>query len=116
MGAAGRATDESTCGQGVLAALSRALSEQDDADGLEQDEKIEQKCVIFDVVQIVFELADRLLDSRALRVSHLSPPGESGLDAVPHGVERNLLGQHRNEFRPLRARSDEAHLPLENIQ
>src|SRR3569623_3847431 len=72
--------------------LPRALSEQHHAHGFEQDHEVEQEAVVLHVIQVVFQLLDRLLDRRAVRVSHLRPAGEARLAAVARGVERDLLG------------------------
>ena len=53
------------CGNAVRAAvfpLSRALAEQDDAHGLEEDDEVEQQRMVLDVVKVVFELVIRILD------------------------------------------------------
>src|SRR5689334_22075441 len=78
--------------------LTRTLSEQHHAHGFEQDEEIQKQRVVLHVIQIVLELPDRLLDRCAVRVTHLRPPRQPGLDAVAYCVERYLLGQHRHEF------------------
>src|SRR5213593_768658 len=101
--------------RGRGASLPGALAKKNDARRLEQDDEIQDERVVLDVVEIVFQLLDRLLDSRAVRVAHLGPPRQARFDTVPHGVERNLLGQHRHEFRTFGSRADEAHLTFQYV-
>lgn len=50
-----------------------------------------------------------------VRVTHLSPAGDAGLDRVAQAVEGDFLLQFLDEFRAFRARSDEAHFPFEHV-
>ena len=71
--------------------------------------------MVFHVVKIVFQLFNRLLHAGAIGIAHLCPAGQAGLDAVPNRVKRDLLRQYGDEFRPFRARPDEAHFSSQNV-
>ena len=58
----------------------------------------------------------RVLNGRAVRVSHLCPSGHAGLDAVAQGVERDFLRQLIDKERALRPRPDQAHVAAQHIQ
>src|SRR5690606_31243447 len=59
-------------------------------------------------------LVHRVVDRGAVVVAHLGPAGNARLDAVPHGIERNFLGQLVDEEGTLRPRADHAHVALEH--
>src|SRR5690242_19326127 len=48
-------------------------------------------------------------------MSDLRPAGDARLDAVAHRIEWNLLGEHRDEFRPFRPRADRAHFTAKHV-
>src|SRR5439155_14790459 len=91
------------------------LAEEHDPDGLDEDQQIEQERMVLDVEKIVLEFLDRLFQIAAIGVAYLRPAGEPGLDAVPDRVERDLLGKRADKRGPLGSRTDEAHLPAQDI-
>src|SRR5437879_2356917 len=95
---------------------SAASSEKDDLNSVEQDQKIEEERKVLDVVQIVLELFQRVVDGRSVAVLDLSPARDPRLDGKPLHVERDLLLKVLDELWPLRARSDEAHVPHEDVE
>ena len=71
--------------------LARALGEEHHADGLEDDPDVQQDGHVFGVVQVILQLAAGILDGGAVRVTHLSPAGDAGLDRVAQAVEGDFL-------------------------
>src|SRR4051812_41159607 len=69
------------------------------------DRQVEAGLVVADVVQVVRELALRVLDAGAVAVADLRPAREPRRDKVAKVVIRDLLGQLADELRPLRARA-----------
>src|SRR5690606_33128116 len=69
----------------------RAFTGQDDPHRLEEDKGIQDQRVVLHVIQIVLELLRGIVDRSPVLVTNLRPPGDAGLDAVPHRIERNLL-------------------------
>src|SRR6185312_3953452 len=94
---------------------ARAFAQQDDAHRFEQDQQIEQQRVVLDVVDVVFELLYGVVDGGDVAMPDLRPTGNARLDAVADRIEWNLFGEHRDEFRPLRTRTDQAHLAAQHV-
>ena len=59
----------------VMPRLPGTLSEQHDADRLEQYHEVQEQRVVLHVIEVVFELAYGLLHGCAVRVPHLRPAG-----------------------------------------
>ena len=72
--------------------------------------------MIFYIVQIVLQLFRSILDRGAIVITNLRPAGYSWLNAVPDGIEGDFPGQLIDKERPLRARSDQAHIALEDAE
>src|SRR2546425_12773664 len=70
---------------------------------------------MFDIEKVVLEFLERVLDGRAVGVSHLGPPSHSGSHTVTQAVERNRFCELAHEFRPLRSWADQAHLADEYV-
>ena len=100
----------------ALPPLACAVAQKDHAHRFEQNQHIQQQRVVLDVVDVVFELLDRVVDGGHVAMSDLRPTGNSRLDAMSHGIERNLFGQHRDEFRPFRTRAHQAHLAAKDVE
>lgn len=70
--------------------LARTLGEEHHADGLEDDPDVQQDGHVFGVVQVILQLAAGILDGGAVRIAHLSPAGDAGLDRVAQGCRRGF--------------------------
>src|SRR5437762_649613 len=92
-----------------------AGTKQHHPDGLDQNQQIEQKRMVLDVIKIVFELLDRLFEIAAVGVAYLCPTGQSWLDAMPDGIERDLLAERANKCRAFRPWPHKAHLPAQDV-
>src|SRR5512134_2159409 len=87
-----------------------AFAEEHHAHRLDEYDQVEQQRVVLHVVQVVLQLAHRVLDGGAVDVAHLRPAGETGLDGMAHAVESHPLRELGHEVRPLRTRPHETHL------
>ena len=54
---------------------------------------------VFNVVEVVLELVQRVLGARAVGIIDLRPAGQTRFDKVPLVVERNFFGEFLNELR-----------------
>ena len=59
-----------------------AFTEQDDANGGEQDQQVEQQAAVLHVVEVIGQLLAGVLDRRAIRIVHLCPAGDARLDVA----------------------------------
>src|SRR5689334_15220473 len=80
-----------------------AATEDDRLNGLEQNRRVEREALVLDVVEIVLQLLPRVFNRSAVRIFNLRPARQAGSDQVPLLVERNLLGELRDEVRALGA-------------
>src|SRR5258708_36174644 len=76
------------------AAGSCAAQRHDRADGSEHDQKIQGERLMADVVEIVLELAQRVLDGAAVAELDLRPAGETRCDGEARAIEGELFRQH----------------------
>src|SRR5216684_429901 len=98
---------------------SRCLSttgEEDDLNRVQQDEEIQEKGKVLDVVEIVLQLLERVVDRSAIAILDLGPAGDSWLHGEALHVVRDLLLKLMDELRPLGARPDEAHVPDQDVE
>src|SRR5690606_1158379 len=65
--------------------------------------------------QVVLELLRGVLLGRAIRIVELGPAGEAGPHAMAQLVVADLLRQLGDELRPLRARTDQAHVAAQHV-
>src|SRR5947208_16246667 len=68
-----------------------------------------------DVVEIVLKLLKRILVALAVRVIHLRPAGDPRFHQVTEMITRNYLLLAFGALGPFRARTDQAHVALEDI-
>src|SRR5215475_3960763 len=94
---------------------SSTSGEQHDLHGVEQDQEVEEQRKILDVIEVVLQLLQRIFDRGAVAIPDLRPAGESRLHGQPLHVVRDFLLKALHELRPLRSRSDEAHVTEENV-
>ncbi len=94
--------------------ITAPLVPEHDPEGLEQDQQVEERGVVLRIIEIVFELVARIRDRGAVGIVDLRPAGDAGLHHVALGIIGQLVFEIVDEFRPLRARADEAHLALEH--
>ena len=71
--------------------------------------------MVLDVIQVVLQLLHRIVNRRAVVIAHLRPAGEPWFDTVAHGVEGNVAGQLVDKIGALRARTDQTHVPRQDI-
>ena len=96
------------------AGLSTGTKDQR-SQGPQEDDHVHGRTVVPDRIEIELELGHMILGPRTVREVNLSPASKAGSDRVPEGVERDLPLESRCDLRPFRARADQAHLALENI-
>src|SRR5688572_23349501 len=95
---------------------AREPPEEHDARRFEQDENVERRRLIFDVVEVVLKFFPRVLDRGAVRVADLRPSGQPRFDQTPLGVIRNLLFELLGEERSFRSRPDQAHFAANDVE
>src|SRR5581483_11322301 len=95
--------------------LLSAATEQDDLQSFEDDLQIEHGGNVFDIIEIVVKLFDRVLFTVSVRVGDLRPAGDSGLHGESKMIIRDLLFEFGNKKRPLGSRADKTHLSLQHI-
>src|SRR5215472_427059 len=86
----------------ILRNLLRATRQQHGFQRVEDDVIVQRQRHIFDVIQIVLELFDRVFQSVAVFVIDLCPSRNSRPDAMPLAVIGNLFGKRLHEFRAFR--------------
>src|SRR6476659_3467410 len=106
-----RAADHPLNASGSTSPFSR----NHDGNGLEEDQQVEKQRTVLDVIKIELQFLDRILESRPVLVSDLSPSRDAGLHAVPYRIVGNLACQSLDKERTLRSRADQAHFPLEDV-
>src|SRR5260370_9387983 len=90
--------------------------EERDFRGVEDDEGIQSRREVLDVVEVVFQLDNGALDGAPGFVIDLRPARNSRLDAMALAVVGNLLLEFSDEFRPLRARADDRHIAPQDVE
>src|SRR5262245_28089340 len=90
--------------------LAGALTAENDFDRLQEDREVEEQRAVLHIEQVVLQLLGGIGLVRAVRIAELRPTRDARLDRVPLAVERNRAIEMRDKFRPLGARTDEAHL------
>ena len=70
---------------------------------------------VLDVIEIIFELQPGGINGGYIALMHLRPAGDARLDDVPIDVEGHFTLIPVRQRHRLRARSDPAHLPAQNI-
>src|SRR3989454_4515935 len=92
-----------------------SLAEEHHLHGLQHDHRVELKRVMSNVIKIVLQFFDRILIALAVGIIHLRPASDPRFHQVPEMIEWDLLFIAFRAFCPLRARSDQTHLPTEHI-
>src|SRR5262245_36514091 len=68
-----------------------------------------------DVVEVIFQLLDRVLVVLAVRVIHLRPARDARFDQVPKMIKRDCLLIVFGALAPLRARTNQADVSFERV-
>src|SRR6187455_2628057 len=95
---------------------SPALAQHYHFDGIDKDNDIKKKTVVFNVIQIVLKLFDGVLDRGAVSVTNLCPSCYSGLDAVSHIVKRYFRAELVDKIGSFRTRTNKTHISIQNIE
>src|SRR5690242_9732096 len=90
-----------------IALPSAAAAEEDNLQCINQHQEVEEQAVIFDVVQVVLQLLQRILGRGTVAVAHLRPAGDAWLDAVAYIVVRDHFDQLLDKIGALGTRTDE---------
>src|SRR5579864_1203207 len=98
---------------GARSACSRF--EKHGMSGRQDNEKIEEETIVFDVVEVVRKLGSRVLDRCAIGIVNLRPARHSRANAVSLAIEGNLGTEHVDEERSLGPRSNEAHVAAQHV-
>src|SRR5882672_460488 len=101
---------------GYVSPSARETPEEHGARCFEQDESVEHRRLIFDVVEIVLMFFPRVLDRSPIGVADLRPSGQPRFDQVTLGVIRNSLFKLFDEDRAFGPRPDQAHLAANDIE
>src|SRR5688572_15580296 len=92
----------------------RGIRPQHDPDRLQQDDGVQERVAVANVVKVVFQLPERFRLGAGIGKVDLRPAGQTRLDRVAVLEIWMRLRQPSDEVGPLRARSDKAHLALED--
>src|SRR5215212_1446801 len=84
-------------------------------DRLEDDDRIKNKTLVFDVEQVILKFLTCIFDRRAVGILDLRPARESRSDQVSLLVKRDLFGQLGYEMRTLGPWANEAHFAFQDI-
>ena len=103
--------------EALLTCLAEGLSTRVPAgfpmSGEAQDLQIEPERPMLQIIEVVLNpLANRSVASPA---ADLSPPSNTRLQRMPRHVAGNISPKNLNEVRPLRARSNQAHVSAQHI-
>src|SRR6187399_879745 len=98
-----------------VSTTSRAPSEQNGLECLQNDEEVEEHGRVLDVEKVVLQLLERVLRTGAVGVAHLCPARDAGPHHMPLTVVRDLFRQFGDELRTLRPRPDQAHLAAQHV-
>src|SRR5260370_18584061 len=90
--------------------------EERDFRGVEDDECVQRRSGVLDVVEVVLQLDNGVLDGVTVFVIDLRPARNSRLDAMALAVVGNLLLEFSDEFGPLRARADDRHIAPQDVE
>src|SRR5689334_566009 len=71
--------------------------------------------MVLNIIEVVGQFVAGIFERGAIWIVYLRPPGDAGLDAVPFRVERYLSYEIVDKTRPLRTRTDEAHIAAQYI-
>src|SRR6266542_2491790 len=97
-------------------ASARETPEEHNPGCFEQDEGVEHRRLIFDVVEVVLMFFPRVLERSAIVVADLRPSGQPRFDQVTLGIIRNSLFELFDEDRAFGPRPDQAHLAANDIE
>src|SRR5215469_4085433 len=97
------------------AVLLAAMTGKDNSDRVQNNDAIKERRHIFQIKEIVFELANGILDAGSVVILHLCPACDPGAHAVTLIVIGNLFPEFVDEFRPLRAWPHEAHFSADHV-
>src|SRR3954469_18880203 len=86
------------------------FAKQHDVNRLQDDGRVEAEREVADVIEVVFQLAHRVLHAGAVRIIDLRPAGDAGLHEMSKMVAGNFLLISLDEAVPFGARADEAHV------
>ena len=87
----------------------------DDAEGLDHDQKVEHRRAPLQVVEIEAELPGRAELGPGVAAANLRPARETGLDQVAPVVVRVFLFEAIDDLADLGARPDEAHVAAHDV-
>src|SRR5574337_1172744 len=86
-----------------------------DPNRLEQHQHIKNEGMIFNIVQVVLKLLNRVIHGSTVVIADLSPSSNTWFYTMPDCIKRNISGKLINKIWTLWARSDQAHFPQQNI-
>src|ERR1039458_2378532 len=95
--------------------LTCPFLKQDDLYGQQQYQNVQEKTAMFDVIQIIRQLAARVVNRSTVRVIHLRPTRDTWFDAAALAIARHLPGELFYEIGPFRTRTDKAHRATQHI-
>src|SRR5215470_16765471 len=95
---------------------ARESPEEHNARRFEQDESVEHRRLIFDVVEVVLMFFPRVLERSAIVIADLRPSGQPRFNQVTLGVIRNSLFELFDEDRAFGPRPDQSHLAANDIE
>src|SRR5215475_15890188 len=90
--------------------------EQHDARRFKQNDRVEKRRLIFNVIKIVLKFLPRVIERRAIWVTDLSPTGQPRFHQMALGVIRDALFELLDELRAFRARPDQTHLAAQYVE
>src|SRR5262245_17951703 len=90
--------------------------EQHDARRFKQNDRVEERRLVFDVIKIVLKFLPRVFERRAIWVTDLLPTGQPRLHQMALGVIRDELFEPLHELWALRARTDQTHLAAQDVE
>src|SRR5499427_10478052 len=91
-------------------------TEQHDARRFKQNDRVEKRRLVFDVIKIVLKFLPRVFERRAIGVTDLRPTGQPRFHQMELGVIRDALFEPLNELRALRARAYQTHLATQDVE
>ena len=77
--------------------------------------KIEEEAELLHVIKIVAQLRAGIVQGRAIGIVDLRPAGQAGPDRMAFAIERQLLRQLLDEFRPLRPWPHQRHVAFQHV-
>src|SRR5262245_45442896 len=94
---------------------ARETPEEHNARRFQEDDDVENRRLIFDVVEVVLMFFARVLERSAVGVTDLRPSGQSRFDQMTLGVIGDLLFKLFDEDLAFGARSDQSHLAAHDV-